>query len=102
MLYLAIFDAKDDTTLEDINRERGEWIKKGRDKVFEKMCNAIERYEVVGMSPMRISFVIDTDDPTALNLLTNHFGEYWDCVTYPVLRRGIHEALEEDTTIIGG
>jgi hypothetical protein len=102
MLYIVILDAKEDTTIEEINRERESWIKKGKDKVFERMCKRIERYEVVGISPMKIIFLIETDDPQALNVLTHHFEEYWYSVAYPVIHRGIYEALEEDKTIVGG
>ena len=102
MLYLAMFDAKEDTTLEDINTEREEWIKMGRDKVFEKMCNSIQRYEVTGISPLKIVFVIETDDPHALNMLSHHFGDYWYSITYPAIHREIYEALEEDRTITAG
>jgi hypothetical protein len=102
MLYITIFDAKDEATLDEINREREEWINKGGDKVFQKMCKGIERYEVAGMTPLRIVFLIDTDDPHALNVISHHFGDYWDSVTYPVLHRRIYEALEEDKTITCG
>jgi hypothetical protein len=102
MIYVTIFDAKEGTTLDDINREREEWIRKGRDKVFEKMCGSLKRYEVAGMTPMRIVFVIETDDLSALNVISRHFGNHWDSVTYPVMERGIYEALEEDKTITCG
>lgn len=102
MLYLAEFDAKEDATLEDINMEREEWIKKGRNKAFEKMCKTIHRYEVAGSSPFKIFFVIDTDSPDALNYLSHHFGDLWYSVSYPVIQRGIYEALEEDRTIVAG
>jgi hypothetical protein len=102
MLYVAIFDAKEDTTLVDINREREEWIRKGRDKVFEKMCKSISRYEVAGTIPMKIFFVIETDNSKALTMLAHHFGEFWYCITYPVIQRQIYEALEEDRTIAEG
>jgi hypothetical protein len=102
MLYLAIFDAKEDISLEEINREREAWIKRERDKVFKEMCKHIERYEVAGMIPMKIVFLIETDDPLALNILSRHFGDLWYSVSYPVIRRGISEALEEDKTIIAG
>jgi hypothetical protein len=102
MLYIAIFDAKEDTTVEEINKEREEWIREGHDKVFTKMCRTIERYELAGVSPMRIVFVIDTDDPRSLNIISQHFGDYWNSEVYPVIRRGIHDALEEDRTVIGG
>ncbi|MEK6693229.1 MAG: hypothetical protein AABY44_07365 [Nitrospirota bacterium] len=102
MWYIMIFDAKEETTLKEIEREREEWIKEGRDKVFQQRCRTINRYEVVGLSPLKVIFVIDTDDPSALNLISRHFGDRWDSVTYPVIQRGIYEALEEDRTIIGG
>lgn len=102
MLYIMIFDAKEETTLKEIEREREEWIKEGRDKVFQQKCRTINRYEVVGLSPLKVIFMIDTDDPSALNLISRHFGDRWDSITYPVIQRGIYEALEEDRTIIGG
>lgn len=102
MLYLAIFDAKEGITLKDINKEREDWIGKGRDKVFEKMCKRIERFEVTGMSPLKIFFVIETDDPNAVNILSRHFGDLWYAVTYPVIQREIYEALEVDRTITCG
>jgi hypothetical protein len=102
MLYVAIFDAREEATLDDINSEREEWIKKGRDKVFEKMCKQIDRYEVAGSIPLKIVFLIETDDPHALNILSRHFGDLWYSITYPVIHRGIYEALEEDKTIVAG
>jgi len=102
MLYISIFDAKESTTQKEIRHEREEWIKKGRDKLFQQKCKTINRYEVMGISPLKIIFVIETDDPTALNLLSRHFGDEWNSVTYPIIQREISEALEEDHSIIGG
>jgi hypothetical protein len=31
-------------------------------------------------------------------VLSNHFGDTWDSVIYPVIERGIAEALKEDLT----
>jgi hypothetical protein len=95
MWYLSIFDAKENVTRKDIYRERSEWLKKGKEKIFQKKCKTIKRYEVLGSSPLKIVFVIETDDPTALNILTNHFGDAWNSVTYPIIQRGIAEALKE-------
>ncbi len=102
MLYISIFDAKEEVSMDEINREREEWYKKGRDKTFQKMCQKINRYEVVGKSPLRIIFVIETDDPHALNILSHHFGNGWISGTYPALQREMYEAMEEDKSIIGG
>ncbi len=66
------------------------------------MCQRIRRYEIVGKSPLRIIFVIETDDPQALNILSHHFGNEWISTTYPVIQREMFEAMEEDRHIIGG
>lgn len=102
MLYVAIFDAKENISIEDINRERQEWHQKGQDKLFQKMCQRIRRYEIAGKSPLRIIFVIETDNPNALNILSHHFGNEWISTTYPVIQREMFEAMEEDKSIIGG
>lgn len=102
MLYISIFDAKEDVTMEELNRERDNWYKKGRDKIFQNMCQRIDRYEIVGKSPLRIIFLIETDDPHALNMLSHHFGDGWISTTYPAIKREMYEALEEDRSIIGG
>lgn len=102
MLYIAIYDAKEEATVEEIMKEREEWIRKGRDKVFESKCSRIERYEVAGTSPLKIIFIIETDNTRALNVLSRHFGNLWYSATYPAIQRGIYEALEEDKTIVAG
>ncbi len=102
MLYLSVFDAKEKISAHEINKERAEWYKKGRDKIFHKMCHRIERYEIAGKSPLRIMFIIDTDDPHALNFLSRHFGDKWISNSFPVLQREMFEAMEEDKHIIGG
>ncbi len=102
MLYVSIFDAKENISVDELNSEREEWYEKGRNKIFQKRCQHIERYEILGKSPIRIIFVIETKDPQALNILSRHFGDGWISVTYPAVKRDICEALEEDRSIIGG
>ena len=102
MLYLSVFDSKEGTKLSDINHERQEWFKKGRDEIFQKMCKKISRYEVTGASPLKIFFITETDDPSALNLLSRHFGDAWNAVTYPIIERELKEAMEEDHAIVAG
>jgi len=102
MLYLFIFDAKEGTTREEINRERMEWLKKGRDRIFQQKCKTIHRYEILGASPLKIILIIETDEPEAIHMLSTHFGDAWNSVTYPIVQREIAEALEADTAVIGG
>jgi len=102
MWYISVFDAKENVTRKDIYRERADWLKKGKEKMFQRKCKTINRYEVLGSSPLKIFFVIETEDSTALNILTNHFGDAWNSITYPIVHRGIAEALKQDTAVIGG
>ncbi|MGO9377780.1 MAG: hypothetical protein ACLPN1_01635 [Dissulfurispiraceae bacterium] len=95
MWYVAVFDAKEDVVRKEIYHERSEWLKK-REKVFQKKCKTIKRYEVVGSSPVKVFFILETDDPRTLNVLSTHFGDAWYSMTYPVIERGIAEALKED------
>lgn len=102
MWYISIFDAREDAPLEQIQKERERWLEKGKDRVFVQKCKTIERYEVIGSWPLRIIFVIETDDPRVLNMLSHHFGNLWNAITYPVDKRSILEALEGEHFVIGG
>jgi hypothetical protein len=95
MWFVSILSAKDHVTRKEIYRERGSWLK-DREKLFKKKCKTIKRYEVIGSSPLKVFFIIETDDPRTLNLLSNHFGDAWDAHTFPVIERGIAELLKEE------
>jgi len=98
MWFIATFDAKEDVSRKEIYQERGSWLKT-KEKVFQKKCKTIKRYEVVGSSPVKVYFIIETDDPRTLNILSNHFGDAWYSEVYPVIERGIGEALKEDSSL---
>ncbi len=95
MWYVSVFDAKETVTRKEIYRERAEWLKKGKERMFQIKCKTINRYEVLGSSPLKIFFVIETDDSTALTVLTNHFGDAWNSITYPIVHRGMAQALKK-------
>jgi hypothetical protein len=95
MWYIATYDAKEDVMRSVIYQERASWLKT-KAKIFEKKCKTIKRYEVIGSSPVKVFFLIETDDPRTLNILSNHFGDAWYSETFPVIERGIAEALKED------
>ena len=95
MWYISTFDAKEDVMRTEIYQERASWLK-NKAKIFEKKCKTIKRYEVMGSSPVKVFFLIETDDPRTLNILSNHFGDAWYSETFPVIERRIAEALKED------
>ena len=102
MWYISIFDAKENATIEDIKKNREEWLNQGKDQVLAKSCHSIQRYEVLGKTPLKVFFIIETDDSNALNILSRYFGNAWNSISYPITKREIYEALEEDHSIIGG
>lgn len=102
MWYISVFDAKKDATINDIEKNRQEWVDQHKDQAIAKRCHTFQRYEVLGKTPLKVFFIIETDDPGALNLLSRYFGDTWDSVTYPVTKREIYEALTDDHAIIGG
>ncbi|MEC4675787.1 MAG: hypothetical protein VST72_02545 [Nitrospirota bacterium] len=102
MWYISTFEAKANTTSLEIKREREEWIRQEKDKAMMRKCRTVHRYEVLGKSPLKVFFIIETDEPGVLTLLSRHFGNAWDSASYPIIQREICEALEEDHTIIGG
>jgi hypothetical protein len=101
MWFVSILSAKDNVTRKEIYRERASWLK-NIEKLFRKRCKTIKRYEVVGSSPLKVFFIIETDDPRTLNFLSNHFGDAWDAHTFPVIERGIAELLKDEAEYTEG
>jgi hypothetical protein len=95
MWFVSIYDAKKNVTRKEIYRERASWLK-NREQLFKTKCKTIKRYEVIGSSPLKVFFLIETDNPKTLNLLSNHFGDAWKSQTFPVIERGIADLLKEE------
>lgn len=102
MWYISIFDAKENASLKDIENNREEWLNKGKDQTLAKRCHTIQRYEILGKTPLKVFFIIETDDPHVLNMLSLYFGDSWNSVSYPITKREIFEALKDDHAIICG
>lgn len=100
--YMTVFDAKPQTTMEQILKERKGWVAAGKESALEKRCSSIQRFETIGKSPLRVVFIIDTDDPLALTELSMHFGDAWDSITHPIVERKVSEILTEDTAVTYG
>jgi hypothetical protein len=101
MWYIAVMTAKESATRKDIYRERAAWFDKGKEQMFRNKCKTINRYEVAGRYPLKVFFVVETDDPTALTLLADHFGDAWESVSYPIVERGILAAALETVQVEG-
>jgi hypothetical protein len=101
MWFVSILNAKENVTRKEIYRERASWLK-DKEKLFKKKCKTIKRYEVIGSSPLKVFFLIDTDDPKTLNVLSSHFGDAWNSQTFPVIERGIADLLKEEAAYSEG
>jgi hypothetical protein len=61
-----------------------------------KIC----RYETYGEVPKKVFFLIETNDPDALNMLSIHFGSDWDRETYRIHQ--VYDVMEYDRSVVAG
>ena len=99
MRYIAVFNAKKEASEEDLQREWDSWIKEDLDELFHKGCTEFERFETFGDEPRKIFFMIDAEDKSIVDCLSQHFDTSWTPELYPV--HIAHPHLE-DHTVIGG
>ncbi len=93
MWWWIIATAKPESTKVQIQAKRKQWIAQGKDAVLQERCRSAQRFSVVGSSPKQVFWLIDTDDPAAVDLITEHFGEFWNLETLPVVPQPINELL---------
>jgi hypothetical protein len=61
-----------------IGAKRHQWIEQGKDRQLRGRCRSATRYVVEGADPPRVFWLLETDDPGAAALITEHFGDLWD------------------------
>ena len=69
--------AKLHATPETITAKRRQWLAQGKDQQLQRRCRVAQRYVVKGAEPPRVVWLLDTDDPDAVRLITDHFGDLW-------------------------
>jgi hypothetical protein len=99
MKYIAVFNAKQGISEDDLQREWDAWIKEELDELFHKGCVEFERFETYGDMPRKIFFVIDTGDRALVDCLSRHFDTSWMPELYPVHVAHPHPG---DHAVIGG
>lgn len=85
--------AKDGVGQEAIAAKRRQWVSQGKDQEVRKRCRTAQRYVVVGSAPAQVFWLLETDDPGAAQLITEHFGELWTIDTHVVASQQIAEAV---------
>ena len=99
MRYIAVFNAKQGISDEDLQQEWDAWVNEDLDELLHHGCAEFERFETVGNTPRKIFFMIDADDPFVVECLSQHFDTLWTPELYPV--QIAHPHLD-DHTVIGG
>ncbi len=93
MWFWVMAQAKDTARPEAIAAKRKQWVTQGKDRQLRQRCRTAQRYVVVGAAPASVFWLIETDDPAAVHLITEHFGELWDIETRVVLPQPVAEAV---------
>lgn len=98
MWFWVMAQAKSGASLEAVAAKRKQWVSEGKDHQVRKLCRTAQRYVVVGSAPTRVFWLLDADDPRAVQLITEHFGELWEIDTHVVTPQAITEATRSHAT----
>jgi hypothetical protein len=92
MVFVLIGDAKPGVSLEQIRANRRAYVDWERSSPYAGKYQTIARYEVVGASPKKTFWIMQTDDPAMIHGVVEFFADLWNIQTFPVVQRGIGEA----------
>jgi hypothetical protein len=98
MWLWVMAQAKEAVGLEAMTAKRKQWVSQGKDQQVRKLCRTAQRYVVVGSAPTQVFWLLETDDPSAVQLITEHFGELWTIDTHVVVPQPIAEAVGSKVT----
>ena len=90
-LWLAA-TAKPHATPDVIAAKRHQWVTQGKDQQLAQRCRTAQRYVVEGASPPKVVWLLDTDAPEAVKLITDHFGDLWDIEVLLVTPQSLAQA----------
>lgn len=93
MWFWVMAKAKETVGAEAIAAKRKQWVSQGKDQQLRQRCRTAQRYVVVGSAPPTVFWLIETEDPSAVHLITEHFGELWEIDTHVVLPQPVAEAV---------
>ena len=75
---------KSDATAQQIKDLRREWIRQGKDRKVAERCGSAWRYVVEGQTPSQVFWLVETDDPSVIDIFREHFGGLWDLTVHKV------------------
>ena len=84
MWWWLVATAKAHATPETIAAKRHQWLAQGKDRRLQQRCRSAQRYVVERRAPPQVFWLLETDDPDAARLITDHFGDLWDIEIHQV------------------
>ena len=91
MWFWVMAQAKEGAAAEVITAKRKQWVSQGKDQQLTRLCRTAQRYVVAGSSPAQVFWLLETENPNALQLITEHFGELWTIDAHPVIPQSLAE-----------
>ena len=92
MWMWLVATAKEHATPAVIAAKRHQWITQGKDRELAARCRTAQRYIVEDASPPKVFWLLDTDAPDAVKLVTDHFGDLWEIEIARVSPQSITQA----------
>jgi hypothetical protein len=77
---------------ETIAAKRHQWVTQGKDRQLRERCRSAQRYVVEKRTPSQVFWLLETDDPNVVKLITDHFGDLWDIDIRQVTPQAIGQA----------
>ena len=74
-----------------IAAKRHQWLTQGKDQQLKSRCRTSQRYVVEGHTPPQVFWLLETDDPDAVKLVTDHFGDLWEIEVHRVTPQTINQ-----------
>ena len=92
MWLWLIATAKAHATPDVIAAKRHQWVAQGKDRELTARCRIAQRYVVEGATPPKVFWLLDTDAPETVELITEHFGDLWSIEVMPVTPQHLSQA----------
>ena len=83
--------AKAHATPQTIAAKRHQWLAQGKDQQLKERCRVAQRYIVKDRMPSQVFWLLDTDDPEVVTLITSHFGDLWEITVSQVAPQALAE-----------
>ncbi len=93
MWVWVMAQAKSTASPEAIATKRKQWVSEGKDQQVGKRCRTAQRYVVAGTAPTQVFWLLETEDPSVAQVITEHFGELWTIDTHVVVLQPISDAV---------